>query len=926
MSSAGDKRKRDAPHTGDVLDASAEAERKRREKKERLEAWRREQARKKAEQSGTQPAAKQPAAKPDAAKPDAAKPDAKPDAAVSKPHTSAPSRPVFKIALKTAPPPAAARAALSSFDEEAASARPPALDIRKAMSASRDEVPEEEEDPLEAYMSQLGKDAKHERTARGGEIIDTDDGILDEHTKPRDQIEMSTEAILALGEKRSKARELTQVDHSTIEYEPFRKDFYTMAQEIADMSDEQVDELRKSMDGITVRGRDCPRPITRWAHAALSVAVLDVIKDLGYSAPTPIQSQAIPAIMSGRDLIGVAKTGSGKTMAFLLPMFRHIKDQRPVLASEGPVALIMTPTRELALQIFKECRPFMRALGLRGACVYGGPPISDQISDMKKAVDFVVATPGRMIELLAANGGRVTNLQRLTYLVMDEADRMFDQGFEPQVMKIIGNTRPDRQTVLFSATFPRHMEALSRKVLYDRPLEIVVGGRSVVAGGIEQIVEVREEPTKFRRLLEILGQMFSRDPDARTLVFVERQESADSLLHELMKKGYPTLSLHGGKEQVDRDATIADFKAGVAQVLTATSVAARGLDVKQLRLVVNYDVPSHMEDYVHRAGRTGRAGTQGTCITFITPQQDRHAKDIISALQASNAAVPDALVELARGFAQKVSEGRAHGGSSGFGGRGLERLATDRERVLLIQQASFGDQLSEDQFGDKPKIALGIEVSVGAAPTDASDTKDASSGPLLIEHGSNSQRLEAARAAGADTEKLEQAIARINAMRAARHAGSASGHAVAAATAELGRIKARDPGAPVYHTIVSINDFPQRARWTVTNKDTLASITRRTGVGITSKGQFYDRGKEPGPGDPPKLALLIESDSQLSVEQAASEIKRLLIEGMQAAPENGGGAMGGGSGSGSGNGSGNGYSSSNGGGGGSRTLMITAGR
>lgn len=861
MSSAGDKRKLDVLR-GDALDASAVTDQKRRERKERLEAWRREQAKKRAEQG-------------DATSDQPPKPPAAPAVGARAP---GPSRSVFKLALRV-PPPQSARAALSSFDEEAAAARPPSLDIRKVMTTNRTETETDEEDPLDAYMSQLDEDAKHERTARGGEIIDTDDGILDEHTKPRDSTEMSTEAILALGERRSKARELTQVDHSKIDYEPFRKDFYTEAQDVADMSEEQVVQMRKSMENITVRGRDCPRPISKWAHAALSVAVLDVIKDLGYYAPTPIQSQAIPAIMSGRDLIGVAKTGSGKTMAYLLPMFRHIKDQRPVLASEGPIALIMTPTRELALQVFKESKPFMRALGLRGACVYGGPPISEQIAEMKKAVDFVVATPGRMIELLAANGGRITNLQRLTYLVMDEADRMFDQGFEPQVMKIIDNTRPDRQTVLFSATFPRHMEALARKVLYERPLEVVVGGRSVVAAEIEQIVEVREEPSKFRRLLDILGQMFNQDPDARTLVFVERQESADTLLLELMKKGYPTLSLHGGKDQVDRDETINNFKAGVAQVLTATSVAARGLDVKQLRLVVNYDVPSHLEDYVHRAGRTGRAGMQGTCITFITPQQDRHAKDIISALKASQAPVPEALAELAKSFAQKVSEGRAQGGGSGFGGRGLERLAIDRERVLLTQQTSFGDQLSEDPFGEpKSKVALGIQVSVGAA-SDSSDTPD-SSGPLLIEHSSNSQRLESARAAGADTEKLEQAIARINAMRTARHAGGASGHAAAAA-AELGRIKARDPGAPIYHTIVPVNDFPQRTRWMVTNRDTLNAIVRRTGAYITSKGQFYDRAREPGPGEPPKLALLIESDDQSSVEQAASEVKRLLIESMQ---------------------------------------------
>lgn len=267
---------------------------------------------------------------------------------------------------------------------------------------------------------------------------------------------------------------------------------------------------------------------------------------------------------------------------------------------------------------------------------------------MKKGAEIVVCTPGRMIDLLTANSGRVTNLKRATYLVLDEADRMFDMGFEPQVMKIVNNIRPDRQTVLFSATFPKQMDSLARKIL-RRPLEITVGGRSVVAAEIDQIVEVRAEDTKFNRLLEILGQMYNEDAEARTLIFVDRQEAADSLLRELMRKGYLCMSLHGGKDQIDRDQTIADFKSGVVPIVIATSVAARGLDVKQLKLVINYDAPNHMEDYVHRAGRTGRAGNKGTCVTFITEEQERYSVDLYRALKASNANVPKDLEDLASG-------------------------------------------------------------------------------------------------------------------------------------------------------------------------------------------------------------------------------------------------------------------------------------
>ncbi|KAI5288209.1 pre-mRNA processing RNA-helicase, partial [Ascosphaera atra] len=406
--------------------------------------------------------------------------------------------------------------------------------------------------------------------------------------------------------------------------------------------------------------------------------------------------------MSGRDVIGVAKTGSGKTIAFLLPMFRHIKDQRPLENLEGPVGLVMTPTRELATQIHKDCKPFLKALNLRAVCAYGGAPIKDQIAELKRGAEIIVCTPGRMIDLLAANQGRVTNLRRVTYVVLDEADRMFDMGFEPQVMRIFANVRPSRQTVLFSATFPRQMEALARKTL-QKPVEIIVGGRSVVAPEITQIVEVREESSKFVRLLELLGLLYDKDEDARTLIFVDRQEAADSLLRDLMRKGYPCMSIHGGKDQVDRDSTIQDFKAGVIPVLIATSVAARGLDVKQLKLVVNYDAPNHLEDYVHRAGRTGRAGNTGTAVTFLTPNQERYSVDISKALRQSGQPVPEEVQKLVDAFMEKVKAGKEKASGFGFGGKGLERLDQERETARNRERKTYktGEEGEEEEKEEK---------------------------------------------------------------------------------------------------------------------------------------------------------------------------------------------------------------------------------
>lgn len=321
-----------------------------------------------------------------------------------------------------------------------------------------------------------------------------------------------------------------------------------------------------------------------------------MLKKLKFEKPTPIQCQAVPAIMSGRDLIGIAKTGSGKTLAFILPMFRHILDQPALDDGDGPIAIIMAPTRELCMQIGKDIRKFSKPLGLHPVCVYGGTGISEQIADLKRGAEIIVCTPGRMIDMLAANNGRVTNLRRVTYIVLDEADRMFDMGFEPQVMRIIDNIRPDRQTVMFSATFPRQMEALARRIL-KKPIEVIVGGRSVVCKDVEQHVAILEDDAKFFKLLELLGNY---QEHGSIIVFVDKQENADILLKDLMKASYPCLNLHGGIDQYDRDSTIVDFKSGRVRLLIATSVAARGLDVKDLILVVNYDVPNHYEDYVHR--------------------------------------------------------------------------------------------------------------------------------------------------------------------------------------------------------------------------------------------------------------------------------------------------------------------------------------
>ncbi|KAK9788887.1 putative Pre-mRNA-processing ATP-dependent RNA helicase PRP5 [Seiridium cardinale] len=752
------------------------------------------------------------------------------------------------------------------------------------------EVDEEEEDPLDAFMNDLESKpiapAPKPKKPNGVKVEPVDQepeayfsGNDDyDYAKKED----APDAFLEKVNKARKKKDIPTIDYSKLDLAPLRKNFWVEPAELSEMTEAELTDLRLELDGIKVAGKDVPKPVQKWSQCALSRRTLDIIDSLGFDKPTPIQMQAFPAIMSGRDIIGIAKTGSGKTLAFLLPMFRHIKDQEPLKENDGPIGLIMTPTRELATQIHRDCKPFLKSMGLRAVCAYGGAPIKDHIAELKRGAEIVVCTPGRMIDLLAANQGRVTNLKRVTYVVLDEADRMFDMGFEPQVMKILNNMRPDRQNILFSATMPRIMDALAKKILRD-PVEITVGGKSVVAPEITQIVEVREEENKFIRLLELLGELYDRDEDARSLIFVERQEKADKLLKELLQKGYPCMSIHGGKDQVDRDSTISDFKAGVVPIMIATSVAARGLDVKQLKLVVNYDAPNHLEDYVHRAGRTGRAGNKGTAVTFVTSEQENSAFCIAKALEQSGQPIPDSIKTMQKAFQEKLRAGKARD-SSGFGGKGLDRLDQEREAARLRERKTHRtdgdeeeeneeDKANEDKKADKALSAIQAAAS-------AVSSRDAAPAPVVpkpdLEPKFTIHKREDPPPGTANNplDKVSSARDAIN--------------------ARLGKSGQLRPGQPIdnkgpdagaFHATLEINDFPQKARWAVTNRTNVAKILESTGVSITTKGTFYPTGKEVPPGGEAKLYILVEGDTEVVVSDAMTELTRLLKQGTMAAAD-----------------------------------------
>jgi len=339
-----------------------------------------------------------------------------------------------------------------------------------------------------------------------------------------------------------------------------------------------------------------------------------------YSTPTSIQAQAMPVALSGKDLLGCAETGSGKTAAFAIPMIQHCLDQPPVCRGDGPLALVLAPTRELAQQIEKEVKAFSRSLeSFKTAIVVGGTNIAEQRSELRAGVSVVVATPGRFIDHLQQGN---TSLSRVSYVVLDEADRMLDMGFEPQIKEVMHNLPEKHQTLLFSATMPVEIESLAQEYLTD-PVRVKVGKVSSPTANVAQLLVKVSDNEKIDQLLTLLvGESTQAErsghPFPLTIVFVERKTRCDEVAEALVAQGLHAVALHGGRSQSEREAALRDFRKGSTNILVATDVASRGLDVTGVAHVVNLDLPKAMEDYVHRIGRTGRAGATGRATSFCT--------------------------------------------------------------------------------------------------------------------------------------------------------------------------------------------------------------------------------------------------------------------------------------------------------------------
>jgi ATP-dependent RNA helicase RhlE len=345
----------------------------------------------------------------------------------------------------------------------------------------------------------------------------------------------------------------------------------------------------------------------------LRAELLSAIASQGYTVPTPIQTEAIPVIFEGCDLLAGAQTGTGKTAAFALPIVQRLAENPPRQKRRSPRALVLVPTRELAAQVSEQMNNYARRLALRSTMIYGGVTIQAQIERLQRGVDIVVATPGRLLD--HAERGTI-NLSRIEFLVLDEADRMLDLGFIDDIKKVAEYLPAKRQTLLFSATYSQSIKQLADELL-DHPRRIEVARRNITADAVTQAVYQVERSRK----REMISFLIRNGGWNQVLVFARTRYGADKLTEELLYDGINAAAIHSNKSQSIRTRTLAEFKQGALRVLVATDVAARGLDIERLPHVVNYDLPQVPEDYVHRIGRTGRAGENGIALSLVSPEE-----------------------------------------------------------------------------------------------------------------------------------------------------------------------------------------------------------------------------------------------------------------------------------------------------------------
>ena len=447
---------------------------------------------------------------------------------------------------------------------------------------------------------------------------------------------------------------------------PFQKEFYQESPVVTSRSQAEIDQFYSQKE-IHVTG-NARKPVFNFNEINFPEYILKQISNSGFTFPTAIQAVGWPHALSGQDLVGIAQTGSGKTLAFILPAIIHINAQPYLDRGDGPIALVLCPTRELAQQVQQVASEFGALCQIRNTCVYGGAAKGPQLRDLERGCEIVIATPGRLIDFLEQGK---TNLRRCTYLVLDEADRMLDMGFEPQIRKIIDQIRPDRQTLMWSATWPKEVRKLAEDFLKDY-VHIQVGSMNISANhNILQIIDVCSEEEKGEKLMRLMEEIMG-EQENKTIIFTETKRKSDLLTRNMRRDGWPAMCIHGDKSQPERDWVLNEFRTGKSPILVATDVASRGLDVSDIKFVINYDFPNQVEDYIHRIGRTARANQTGTAYTFFTYANSKLASQLIQVLQEAKQQINPRLLELSyssMGKGNSRGRGRRGGGYSRGQGR-----------------------------------------------------------------------------------------------------------------------------------------------------------------------------------------------------------------------------------------------------------------
>lgn len=527
-------------------------------------------------------------------------------------------------------------------------------EVKKDTSEARGDEPLKDEKKEKSVMDSKKDEKKNKKKEdkKDGDAPPASNGTTDKQTQKKMKKSKTATDAPALAH----AHVLAQVGNTGLAAtrKPLVKSLYKESSEVSSTSPADVQQWR---DARRIALENCNlRPITAFSQSGLSDNELYVTRQ--FANPSPIQAQCLPIALSGRDVVGIAATGSGKTLAFGLPALRHISAQidAGVASGKKPVALVIAPTRELAQQIHGVLEEAGQHTGIKSVCVYGGVPKREQAMALRSGVGVVVATPGRLEDLISEG---TCPLDEVSFLVLDEADRMLDLGFEPHIRTIASQIRADRQTLMFSATWPMAIRKLASEFLCN-PARVTIGSQDLAAShSVKQVVEVLDGAARDGRLIELLKKYHSSRTN-RVIVFALYKKEAARLESMLQKKGWNAVAVHGDASQAQRTAAVDSFKAGKVPLLVATDVAARGLDIPDVEVVINYSFPLTTEDYVHRIGRTGRAGKKGIAHTMFVGQTDKpRAGELINVLREANQEVPESL--MAFGTAVKKKESKMYG-------------------------------------------------------------------------------------------------------------------------------------------------------------------------------------------------------------------------------------------------------------------------